>query len=751
MASNHVGGREDLEFETKVSARRALRVRSRAQWIESILLALFAVLLFRQGVVPGWRRLNTDFPNYYLVARLLREGYALDRIYDWFWLQRIKDHWGVDQLLVGFAGLTPFSAIPVLPLSFFSAIIAKRLWIVANLLFLLFSIELLSRVVSLGRRRAWLLGLMALVPLSTNFQFGQMHLLVLLLIVLAYFFQRRQRPILSGICLTLAGALKVYPLFFGVYFFWKKQWKNLGILIGAAVALLIVGWIVFGYGVMHLYLAQALPRSLQGEMLDPYSSRAASGAAFFHRLFVLEPELNPAPSHNSPLLYSILYPLWQLTLLLPFFAAITGAESSQGSGRAQREQLEWAAFIIVLLVLSPVPASYQFVVIIFSMVLFADVLWIRRRYGLLAIAVSLYAALSLADLRNITAGPGLSLVTFLAFGRLWIGMLLCALIVFFLWQERSFPAIAARRFVFLMIACAALWSLGFISYYRHFAYFPTDLGRRMRMPAKAYLATAPRATGSGYLYVAMTARGYRILDQDGRQAIAEGSQGAGVDQLSADVAADGFVAAAELATVSTSKIVGIPLIQSTRRPVIEPGGIPSEPFISIENGEGPALSFDGAAMAFLREEQGRGSLWWTHRKTAAEPLARPIQLVSDSYDVQDVTFDSLGTIYFTARIKDKTSIYRIDEAGVPAVFLSRPEALRSPAFSRDGRYLAFTRLLHARWQLELIDLRNREEHRLTNGDCNAYRPAWLGPSNLAYGTDCGRGLGLTAVATVFVR
>src|SRR5271168_3625621 len=119
--------------------------------------AVLAALLVWKGILPGWRFLNTDFPNYYLVARLLREGYSLDRVYDWIWLQRIKDHWGISQQLVGFAGLTPFSALPVLPLSFFSILIAKRLWILANLFWLVSTAELLNKVTFLGRRRIWLL------------------------------------------------------------------------------------------------------------------------------------------------------------------------------------------------------------------------------------------------------------------------------------------------------------------------------------------------------------------------------------------------------------------------------------------------------------------------------------------------------------------------------------------------------------------------------------------------------------------
>src|ERR1700722_678612 len=126
------------------SAKRAVMVA--VPCLEIGLCAILAALLLAKGILPGWRVLNTDFPNYYLVARLLREGYNLDRIYDWIWLQRIKDHWGLDQALVGFAGLSPFSALPVVPLTIFPAIVAKRLWIIANLLFLGASIELLNRV-----------------------------------------------------------------------------------------------------------------------------------------------------------------------------------------------------------------------------------------------------------------------------------------------------------------------------------------------------------------------------------------------------------------------------------------------------------------------------------------------------------------------------------------------------------------------------------------------------------------------------
>lgn len=54
---------------------------------------LFAALMYIGGrdLPRVWLYLNTDFPNYYVTARLLREGYSTSRIYEWIWLQRQKD------------------------------------------------------------------------------------------------------------------------------------------------------------------------------------------------------------------------------------------------------------------------------------------------------------------------------------------------------------------------------------------------------------------------------------------------------------------------------------------------------------------------------------------------------------------------------------------------------------------------------------------------------------------------------------
>ncbi|MGI8773337.1 MAG: glycosyltransferase 87 family protein [Acidobacteriaceae bacterium] len=734
-------GRSDLAGKLK-SSPLFVSFRSQFPSIETACLVVLAGLLIWKGIFPAWRALNTDFPNYYLVARLTREGYSLNRIYDWVWLQRIKDHWGLDQDLVGFAGLTPFSALPVLPLSFYSAIVAKRLWIVANILFLSGTVESLSRVTSLGRRRIWILCLLAISPLRTSFLYGQMHLLVLLLLALAYLFHRRGRPIACGACLSIAGVLKVYPLLFGAYFLWKGRRREVLAMFCSTLLLLGIGWACMGGPVIHTYLTEVLPRSLQGEVLDPYSARAASGAAFFHRLFIFEPQLNPMPALNSPLLYAMLYPLWQIAVLLPLFSSI-----SPGSRRPDTEQLEWAAVIFSLLVLSPVPASYHFVVMSFSVVLLVDVLARRQERGRVAIVLALYLSVSMIEFSPVAATDRFSLLTLLAFARLWIEMLLWVFFVLCLRRKYApLRVFRSSRRAWLLGLSLALWIAGFVGYRRHFAYLEQDISRRMPLQAHTYLATGLRAQSDGYLFTAMVPGGYHVLDQRGSEVRADNQKEDRADQLSFAIGESYPFTLLELADTTGSRIV------AARSTTANLENAPRS-WRQLPNAESPAISPDGATVAFIREERGKGELWLAGVQTesgGASMAKPPAQIVANTYDVRDVTFASSGSIVFTAKVGGKTSIYKVTPGNQPSMFLSEDDDVASPQISSDGRLVAYRRMVHRRWQLATLDLVTNQKRYLTSGDCNAYSPTWMNRRTIGYATDCGRGLGLTALAEVEV-
>ena len=273
---------------------------------------------------------------------------------------------------------------------------------------------------------------------------------------------------------------------------------------------------------MNIYATQILPRSLQGEVLDPYSVHAASGAALFHRLFIAEPALNPAPLLNSPLLYALLYPLWQLAILVPLLAVCDTRGNQPRTG-----QLEWAAFVFAFLVLSPVPSSYHFVVMIFSMVLLVDVLLARREYRVAGLAVALYGLISIIDLAS--AGHGA------LFARLWLALLLWAVFLFCLWpdrEQRKLLRADSLRTVSLCAVVAVGWSTSAYGYYRHFAYLGRETAYRVSEPVAAYLASGLRPTSSGFVFTAMLPGGYRVLDQAGHDVWLAGNQPKPVDELS---------------------------------------------------------------------------------------------------------------------------------------------------------------------------------------------------------------------------
>ena len=84
-----------------------------ALWTERMVLCLSLLYLCGHTLPQAWMTLNTDFPNYYMAARLAHEGYDASRMYEWSWIEREKDHRAVDIRVIGLLPITPFSTLAV--------------------------------------------------------------------------------------------------------------------------------------------------------------------------------------------------------------------------------------------------------------------------------------------------------------------------------------------------------------------------------------------------------------------------------------------------------------------------------------------------------------------------------------------------------------------------------------------------------------------------------------------------------------
>jgi hypothetical protein len=179
------------------------------------------------------------------------------------------------------------------------------------------------------------------------------------------------------------------------------------------------------------------------------------------------------------------------------------------------------------------------------------------------------------------------------------------------------------------------------------------------------------------------------------------------------------------------------------------------PVRMVEEATMPAVSADGRWLAFIREVKGRGSLWVVNlmeEKRQPDRL-RAREIAGPSDDIWDLSFGSNDRILYSAQPRGRLELFSADPVSLQAKpVLTRSSApSRFPAESPDGKWLAYSREEGGSWHLVLMYLNKGVEIPLTRGYCNSTHPAWTEDSkSIVYATDCGRGLGLTALVRLSV-
>ncbi len=709
-------------------------------WVENLLLLALVVFFVWRGLIPAWRSLNTDFPNYYLTAQLYRQGYPLEGVYDWIWFQRQKDHAGISQPLVSYVPLTLLSALAVLPLSSFPALEAKRCWLVVNLVLLFLTGYLLRRMTTLSSRRIAILIFLATDPLRTNFLFGQYHILILFLLTLAAWFYLEGWAAASGAVLALGFALKIYPILFLFYFLRKKQWRAAVALVAGSLGLALLSIQLFGYKANRVYLLEVLPRAMSGTSIDPYNVRWNSLTALLRRLFIAEPELNPHPLVHLPAAYAFLQPLCQALLFVSFVWLMHSSRAEPA-----REKLEWGSYVALLLILSTNPASYHYCALILTAVLAADYLLPPSGSKQATALVVLYGLACLPLYRWLPPSPT-AWHSLLSFSRFYA---MLALLIFLLWTlagpappsfvpQLKYCEAAIFGSLFLAMVAGGTWSN-----LRQLRDQFTNYASRLVVAPGSLMATEPTTADDRIVFTTMALSPGRYITGS----VFRGSltlfkfEVDAFHPTFAHGSAEGWV---ELASTK-SEIVRFPL-----------AGLPPTPTqlpIEVADAEQPVVSPDGEWLAFIRETQGRGSLWVKDlRAPTPHTLLQDTEwkVVDQTYDVLDVAFFPNRRIAFAAQPDKRPELFVADPVSrhvAPLIASNQP--IRYPAVSPDGHWLAYSREAGGAWQLGVKNFSSGEERRLTSADCNSITPAWLSDSKtLVYATDCGRGLGLTALCRI---
>lgn len=683
-------------------------------WIERAALLMAIAYLGLHTVPRAWARLNTDFPNYYLTARMAREGYETSRVYEWIWLQREKDHRALDIPAVGMIPITPFSTLVLWPITALPALAAKHVWMIANLALLVPLCWLIHSLTGFSYRRIALVFGFSF-PLQRNLLLGQFYVLILALIVAACWCYVNEHYALSGALIAIAAACKIFPVLLVVLFL---QRRNLPALISFAVTGIGAAGLsiaALGWNVHRTYLYQVLPWALHGEAMPPYIPSAASISGLLHYLLLPEPQWNPHPWHNSPLLYALLQPPLQMLLLAPAILSIRRHDRTP-----RRIVLEWTSLLTASLAISTIPASYNFVLMVFPVCVLAALLIERGMNRWLLALIVAYLGIGFpmpAPGRPI--GPAILLFT----PRLFLMAAVLIGIYLFLWRNPRVQGAGAdwSRYAWASFMVAAVLVnvhstlLSEQTVRQEFAY-------RVPLETQFLLNGDPVAPGSATNYVAGSANGYRLVTAGTANWVDPSPD----DDLSFSPGREhAFV---EKARNGVSEIVD-----------------PQEPGKAIvEDGQNPMLSADGENLAFVRADRGRGRLM-VLRLLQSGPAAEAA-LTPPSLNVYDASFISPHDF----------AVSGVEAGRPPQIYLTNPSPpnrpidlgeSRYPALSPDGHWMAYSHLEHGVWNLWILDRQSGATHRVADVPCNQIESSWDSDSKtIVYSNDCGRSLWFTAIA-----
>ncbi len=678
--------------------------------VEWVLLVGLLATFTGHTLLPAWRSLNSEFPNYYLAASLYRERIPVDRIYEWTWFQRQNDHLEVRDGLVSFAPNPPTLILSLVPFTTLKPLAAKRVWLVSNLFFLVASLWMLRHVTSLNWRRLGLISLLCVFPLHIDFLFGRHYVLILMLICGAYYASWLNGQRISGTMLGTAAAIKLFPALFVILFIWKRNWRAvIGMVLGAT-AITTLSLLMFGVEVHRVFLSEVLSQASRGDWLGPYALSQNSFITLWSHLFLIEPELNPHPWINSSTLYAVAYAATVIFLVFSFLLSFRGNEGRHSAS------LQWAALVPLLLLLSTTTGADYPCLLIFTAVVGFDALVATGDKGRAVIFLLLYV-LACAPV------PG-RIAHWFPLSRLLATTGLYLLLLY--------VAGSGRKVVFgLRWLAAGLIAFAFLTLYNlHTVRYRTeDFGWRLPSPPAGYRSANPVSTGDGVAFTEMQPKNYGAVllkDATFRDIPMPG------DALS--------IAGAGTSTVLYSELTGH---QSfiTRLPIEEPRSA-SE---TLAEGQEPALSANGKWLAFVREEHGQSSGWLL----ATDSKNVSLMVLPGTYHVLDVSVTSEGDVIAAAGRTSDPHLFLVRHRTGEIVELTEfPHPARYPSVSPDGERLAFSRRDHGFWHLLIREFATGREQQLTRASCNAVSPSWENASTLLYATDCGRGVGLSAIARV---
>ncbi|MEO6304031.1 MAG: glycosyltransferase family 87 protein [Bacteroidia bacterium] len=264
-----------------------------------------------------------DFGNYYYGSKFFREGIDPLKFYQdiHFFNEQIKNHES-GTFFENYAPVPPFSLIFYWPFTFLKLAVAKFIFSLIGLIFFCFSLERLTRKLEVFNFSFYLLPIIFLLPLHSNFHQGQTYLLITALLFEFYIALQDDEKMRLGIIIAVLFALKIFPAFIAIIFFFKKDWKTIGWIVLFTSFVLAIVYFFISNRVADYYYLQVFPRLALNDITEPFSYYNQSVYTFLLNAFVFHPYLNPSPLIDSTIIAVIIQLLFYGFVSSVFVTAI---------------------------------------------------------------------------------------------------------------------------------------------------------------------------------------------------------------------------------------------------------------------------------------------------------------------------------------------------------------------------------------------------------------------------------------------
>ena len=323
------------------------RVLVASLWLVAVSIGFWSVIVTGHSVMQR----SHGFVSHYTASRLVMEGVDGAQLYDDLWFREQVERF--EPTVTDFYGANmPTTSLLLVPLAWMDYRPARAIWVAASFIGLAAAAVVI--VLQLKLHGAWTPVFLGLTfwfqPVNENLTHGQMYVLVLVLLVVAWIGYRRWRPGTFGAAVGVLFMAKTAALMMWPLLLVERRWRALAWGGGVIFAGVLVSTVVLGAGGWTAYLdaARRLPGSAHLSV-TAYQTQLS----FFRHLLVYDAESNPNPLADLPLLGHGL-PIVGLGVLL--------AISSWYAYRRGASDSVFAAFVLLGLIVSPVSIDYHYVI-----------------------------------------------------------------------------------------------------------------------------------------------------------------------------------------------------------------------------------------------------------------------------------------------------------------------------------------------------------------------------------------------------